>query len=142
MSVLMTFGKRQATSFGTKSELSVERRTPARRGGYWLGVVTVPTTFVVLMFGAAIAIGAPIDTTLRDLPLAGLTLAVAAAIVLLTSDFALRALACRSPWIYSLVCGFALFGLCFITPVPPHYLLVMALLPGLAGGFVLGWSRR
>ena len=105
-------------------------------------MLTVPITFAVLMFGAAIAIGTPINALLRELPVAGLSLSIAAAIVLLASDFALRAVACRSPWIYSLVCGFGLFGLCFVTPVPPHYLLVMALVPGLAGGFVLGWSRR
>ncbi|RYF92226.1 MAG: hypothetical protein EON95_13110 [Caulobacteraceae bacterium] len=112
-----------------------------RRGAYWLGLLTVPIAFAVVGLVGGVS-GERMAEMLVEIPVAAISLTLVAAVVLLAADFTLRALRWRKPWMFSVACGLALFTLCLPTGLPLHYLVLLALIPGLCGGWVLGWSRR
>jgi len=138
----MSFGKRTASVVESPRSAGVRSSPKTGRGGYWLGLLSVPATFLVIATGMGIFSGSPLSELLAELPASAFSLCVVAAVVLLLSDFALRRVGWRNPWAFAVVCGLALFGVCFVTSLPAHYLVPFALIPGFCGGWVLGWSRR
>lgn len=138
----MTFGKRTASAIPA-SRSSLRKDSPQTRpGGYWLGLVMVPATFAMIGLGGGLRQRTPLSELLVAIPASALSLSIVAALVLLVADVALRALGWRQPWVFAVVCGLALYGLCFVTPVRGLNQVLLALVPGLCGGWILGWSRR
>lgn len=136
----MSFGKRTAAATLAAPQQPIAR-PQTRRGGYWLAVVTVPTVFVAIALAGGLLTGS-LAEVLTVIPPSALSLTVVAAVVLISADLALRRLGCRKPWVFAVVCGFALYALCFVTPLGAVHLILFALVPGFSGGWVLGWSRR
>lgn len=136
----MSFGRRTVTTFPTTADPKAAPQT--RRGGYWLALITVPMVFVAISLVGLLWQGSSFTTWLIITPPSAVSVAIVAAPILLAADFSLRKLGWRKPWIFALVCGLALYGLCFVTTVRGTLLILLALVPGLCGGWVLGWSRR
>ncbi len=138
----MAFGKRTVSAIPA-SRGSLPKDAPeTRRGGYWLGLATVPATLAIVGLIGGLWQRTPVINLMIAIPASALSLSIVAALVLLVADVALRALGWRQPWVFAVVCGLALYGLCFVTPVRGINLLLLSLIPGLCGGWILGWSRR
>ena len=139
----MSFGKR--TEFPTRpSPIHTSASTPqTRRGGYWLGLITVPITQIIVMVIAALVV-APnhIDRLMPIIVVGALSNIIVAAVVLLLTDILLRLVGLRQAWIYALICAVAIYGLSFVVSITPVYRLAFLFFPALLGGLVLGWSRR
>lgn len=138
----MTFGKRTLEASDGPQIRGANDAPQTRRGGYWLGLITVPVVFAAIALIGGLIQGMSFADWLTVTPPSALSLSIVAAVVLLAADFSLRGLGWRKPWIFALVCGLVLYGLCFVTPVRGLPLILFALVPGLCGGWVLGWSRR
>lgn len=142
----MSFGRRTATVTppGRPTAIGAGAGAPprTRRGGYWLALLGVLITFLVLMPTLGAVSGSSLSGIASALPVAALNLLAVAAIVLLVLDLLLRWIGWRNPWVYAAACGSALFAVCLITRASPFYLVPMALIPGGVGGWILGWSRR
>lgn len=126
--------------------------TPARRGGYWLGVLTQvlvsAATMAVLPFISQFKLnGAALATLAAPAAIALANVTVVAGVLMLLVDLVLRALRWRNPWVYAVACG--VLGLAFYVgmalatgAVNPIFAFYVAVWPAAAGGWVLGWRRR
>ena len=138
----MTFGKRLASEMPS-SRVGLQTDAPQTRcGGYWLALAAVPVTLAVVTLISGLVHKAPLADLLTAIPVSAVSLTMVAALVFLLADFVLRALGWIQPWLFAVVCGLALYGLCFVTPVRGINLVLLSFIPGLVGGWVLGWSRR
>lgn len=139
----MSFGKR--TGFPTRpSAIHTSASTPqTRRGGYWLGFLTVPIAQVILMAIAGLVVARDqIDRLYPFMLPAAVSTTMLAAVILLLSDIVLRLIGLRQAWVYALVCAVALYGVSFVVSITPLWRFAFMFLPGLIGGLALGWSRR
>lgn len=149
----MSFGKRAtAPAF----EMNAPRSPPAgrtRRGGYWLGLLTVPIaalicTVLMTFLPATNPTGVPLPRVLAVFPLAVLNFTVIAAVLMPLLDLVLRATNGRRPWIYALVCGTVIYLATFLLMAMLAlaanllFLLGMCGIPAAAGGWVMGMYRR
>lgn len=140
----MSFGKR--TEFpGRSSAIHTSASTPQTRpGGYWLGLLTVPITMLIIMtVGCLIIAPDQIDRLYPALAPAALGAIMLASVTLLLSDVVLRLIGLRQVWVYALVCAVTLYGVSFVVGgMSPGWRFAFMFFPGLMGGLVLGWSRR
>lgn len=148
----MSFGQRTSPPAPPLQTAHSRTGGPPRRGGYWLGVLTVPLAGLVGMVATSLMpLVNPTDRSLMEMPVligvALLNITVVAAVLMFLIDLPLKRAPWRRPWVYALICGLAVFGVCWaLNPgkslSTAVFLAGVALLPGAAGGWVMGLFRR
>ena len=143
----MSFGRRTSPPAPVPSAIVRQRNAP-RRGGYWLGLLTVAVAAIVgvgvLSFVPAVN---PTSSDLTSIPgvvlVAVINVVFVAAVVMALVDLLLRKLNLSQPVIYALACGAPAYGLMLLVGMgTPLFLLGMVFWPIAAGGWVMSLFRR
>ena len=148
----MSFGRRTTAPAGVQTTNAQEPKARTRRGGYWLGLLTCTlvsaATLAVMPFISQFKLnGAPYSAMLVIGAIAVLNVTVVSAVLMLLTDFALRGLGWRRPWIYALSCALVVFLFYLALALlggtsSPIFTLYVGVWPSAVGGWVMGLYRR
>lgn len=140
----MTFGQRNTPTYRPASVSRSVTPKKAVPGGYWIAVASVPLALlVVALAGGWIFARDEFGDLIAATPMAMVSLALAASPVLLIVDAVMKRFRAARVWTYALSAGVLLALITVpLAPMSIVYRMLLVVIPGFFGGWVLGFLRQ